>query len=683
MTGAPEPGRQAGAPGEGSAGAASSPAPGGAPPAADTAGGAAPAPTPAGSGGAPPERGGERRKRTGASSLRGRVYLLMAVGTFFPFVVMGGAVLVWMHSLDERLLAGRVGAASAVAAHFDSELNADLEVLQRLSASLGGPLAAGDEAAVRRAARDAHLQLRHREAVFVLDASRSVVAEEPAGHLSSAPRDAIPLVDEVLASGRPRLTGMLPGPRGQVIHELVPIRSWSGEVVGVAGGTFLPQRRDFERMLRHLERGKTGMVDLVDETGVVVASTVRGRAGSRTECARRFVQLAQEKRSLAVLCADCHAEYDVAMKPDEHLTFAAVGSAPWGVVVRQAAAEALPTRGAFPWYVVLGALAAQIALAGTFAWGAARSVTRPVAVLTDHAERIAGGELAWPIPDLGADEVGRLGHSLERMRENLRLLIDRVAQANSELEQRVAARTRALDEANARLREREEARGQLLRKVITAQEDERKRIARELHDETSQGLAVLAMGLEAAQDALRAGKAPRLDEVKALAVRTLEDVHRLILDLRPSVLDDLGLVSAIRWYAERHLESRGISVRCEFGEMPRLPPEMETALFRMCQETMSNIARHAQASAVLVQVGIEGDEVVIDVEDDGRGFDPAAATQREGRRPAWGLMGIRERAEILGGAARIESAPGQGTHVEVRIPVPGELPGPGGEGVAP
>jgi signal transduction histidine kinase len=382
-----------------------------------------------------------------------------------------------------------------------------------------------------------------------------------------------------------------------------------------------------------------------------------------------MVQLAEEKRALTTRCADCHAEYGVELRPKEHLTFAAVGSAPWGVVVRQASAEALPTEGALPWYVVVAGLAGQLALAGAFAWGAARSVTQPVAVLTEHAERIAGGELAWPIPAVGEDEVGRLGMSLEKMRQNLGALIDHVAEVNAGLEQRVGERTKELNEANAQLREREEARSQLLRKVITAQEDERKRIARELHDETSQGLAVLAMGIEAAQDALRTGRVPRLDEVKALAVRTLEDVHRLILDLRPSVLDDLGLLSAIRWYGERHLESRGIAVRCEFGEMPRLAPELETALFRICQETMSNVARHSQATAVLVQVGIEGGEIVVDIEDDGKGFEPATAARREGRRP-WGLMGIRERAEILGGVARIESAPGKGTHVEVRIPVP-------------
>jgi signal transduction histidine kinase len=581
---------------------------------------------------------------------------------------MAAAGLYWMRTLDERLVAGRLGGTSAVAAHVDAELTDDLEVLQRLASSVGGPLQEGDLGPVVRAVRDAHVTLRHRDAVFVLDAKRKVVAEEPPGVIAEVSRDAAPLVEEVLANGRPRLSGVIAGPRGALVHEFVPIRAWNGEVVGVAGGTFRPERRDFEKMLRFLQRGATGVAELVDGTGTVVVSTDRSRAGHRVTCARRMVELAQEKKALATRCADCHAEYGVELRPTEHLTFAALGSAPWGVVVRQPVAEALATEGV-PWHVVVALLAGHFALAGVFAWGAARSVTGPVAVLTEHAERIAGGELAWPIPALGADEVGRLGASLERMRQNLALLIDHVAKVNAQLEQRVEERTKELHQANDQLREREEARSQLLRKLITVQEDERKRIARELHDETSQGLAVLAMGIEAAQDALRSGKTPRLEEVKSLAVRTLEDVHRLILDLRPSVLDDLGLLSAIRWYAERHLESRGISVRCEFGEMRRLPPEMETALFRICQETMSNVARHSQATAVLIQVGVDGGDVVVDVEDDGKGFDHEAVARREGRRH-WGLMGIRERAEILGGVARVESAPGQGTHVEVRIPLP-------------
>jgi signal transduction histidine kinase len=383
------------------------------------------------------------------------------------------------------------------------------------------------------------------------------------------------------------------------------------------------------------------------------------------------VALLREKRAASVRSHDCGEGTSRPLGEADLVTFAPLGSAPWGVVVRQAADEALPTEGAVPWLAVAGVLTAQMALAGAFAWGASRSVTQPVAVLTAEAARIASGDLAWPIPALGEDEVGQLGQALDRMRRGLKELLERVERANEELEGRVAERTHELAEANATLRERETARGELLRKVITAQEDERKRVARELHDETTQALAVLLMRIDRAAEAIRAGQAPGLDEVKALATRALDDVHRLILDLRPSVLDDLGLLSAIRWYAERTLAARGVSVRCEFGELSRLPPELETALFRLCQEAISNVARHAQATHALVEVSAEGGELLVVVEDDGRGFDLQAVQQREGR-PHWGLLGILERAELLGGRARIDSAPGAGTRVEVRIPLPAE-----------
>ncbi len=609
----------------------------------------------------------------GEGGIRRRVYLLMAIGSFVPVLMMAAVGLYWLRGLDERVEAGRTAAAGIAAAHVDAYLNDDLEVLQRLAAAVGPALGDAELSAERQALRDAHHHFKHRESVFLLDAERNVLGEEPGGGATTAPRPEVTLVDDVLRSGLPRLTGLVDGDRGRVIHELVPIRSWEGKVIGIAGGTFDPARRDYARILSFLRSGRTGFAELVDGEGNVIASTVRGRAGRRTECRDHFAELIREKRSQSTRCDACHNAWDVAAHaPAELMSFVPLAGAPWGVVVRQDVAEALPSEGGVSWYLVLAGLLVHGAVASAFAWGAARSVTRPVEALTAEAERIAGGQLDWPIPDLGADEVGRLGKSLDRMRQNLRQLLDDIAEVNAGLEVRVQDRTRELAQANVLLREREEARAQLLRKVISAQEDERKRIARELHDETTQSLAVLAMGIEGAQDAIRGGRTPHLDEVKAVAVRTLEDVHRIILDLRPSVLDDLGLLSAVRWYAERQLQTRGIAVRCEFGELDRrLPPEMETALFRICQEAMSNIARHAQATAVLVEIGLEDDVFRIDIEDDGQGFDPEAVARREGRR-SWGLMGIRERAEILGGTARVESSPGQGTHVEVRIPVPRE-----------
>jgi signal transduction histidine kinase len=288
---------------------------------------------------------------------------------------------------------------------------------------------------------------------------------------------------------------------------------------------------------------------------------------------------------------------------------------------------------------------ALASLALLLAWGVSRSVRQPLHGLTLAAERIAGGNLEQPI-DLrrasrGGGEVRRLAGALERMRASL-----------------VTAMTVAT--ANARLEERERVRQQLLRKLIAAQEDERKRIARELHDETSQTLAALGMAVDLG----------RMDEVRRLAGRMHEELHRLIVDLRPSVLDDLGLADAIQWFAERHLSSRGIAVRCEIAELEgRLAPEVETALFRAVQEAIVNITRHAGAETVLIQLSADQSGVTVEIEDDGVGFDPNGIAAEPGSLRGIGLLGMRERIEIVGGTLRIDSEPGGGTHVVMTVPL--------------
>jgi signal transduction histidine kinase len=356
------------------------------------------------------------------------------------------------------------------------------------------------------------------------------------------------------------------------------------------------------------------------------------------------------------------------------LALAPLTSARWGVLIRQdesvAFAQARSGRRTILW---LGPVLLGLAL--LFAWGAARSVRGPIALLTDSAERIAYGDLNQPIPSLGDDEVGRLGRSFEQMRMALRASIGHVEQANQELEQRVEERTRELKGLYRQLQERDEWREELLRKVITAQEDERKRLARELHDETSQTLSALAMKIETALAAWPSEPSrDRLVEAKGLTVRTLEELHRLIFDLRPSVLDDLGLLSAIRWYAERHLERRGIAVRCEFSGVPdRLAPELETALFRVCQEAITNIAKHSGAETVLIQCLARDDRISIEIEDDGKGFSPESLPPPAARERGLGLLGMRERVELFGGTLELDSAPGQGTRIAVTVPVGQEV----------
>ncbi len=230
---------------------------------------------------------------------------------------------------------------------------------------------------------------------------------------------------------------------------------------------------------------------------------------------------------------------------------------------------------------------------------------------------------------------------------------------------------------NARLYEelqrKEELRGQLLEKAITAQEEERKRVARELHDGFAQTLTALLMSVEASETVIPeelTSVRERLARTKALTSETLAQTRKLILDLRPSVLDDLGLVPAIRWYAEGHLEEQGIKVELKVsGAKRRLPAEIETTLFRIVQEAINNIAKHAGASEVHIGLDFCDGLVTSVIEDNGCGFDVEATAARRDGSGGLGLLGMKERAVLVGGSLTVTSQPGRGTRLCVEVPV--------------
>jgi len=223
------------------------------------------------------------------------------------------------------------------------------------------------------------------------------------------------------------------------------------------------------------------------------------------------------------------------------------------------------------------------------------------------------------------------------------------------------------------LEQREALRGQLLEQVIATQEEERRRIARELHDETSQSLASLVVGLKAAQAALSIDPA-RSEEIllglRASVSQTVKELHNIIYDLRPTLLDDLGLIPALRWYAGSRLEACGIEVELEVeGSARRLPPEVETVLFRIAQEAVTNVVRHAGASRVRLGLRFGAEEVAIHVRDNGRGFEARETMDAKVERQGFGLLGIQERATLLGGRFEVQSQPGKGTDLRVWVPL--------------
>jgi len=223
----------------------------------------------------------------------------------------------------------------------------------------------------------------------------------------------------------------------------------------------------------------------------------------------------------------------------------------------------------------------------------------------------------------------------------------------------------------AEVQHKEHVRGELFKKAINAQEDERKRIARELHDDTSQALAALLYAAEEVLDMDDIEEIKRkLPGMHELTQHTLDGVHKMIFNLRPSMLDHLGLVPALRQFAKARLEPKGTQVIIE--ESPsqrRLPPEVETALFRVVQEAVSNCARHAAARQVCICLHFDASNASVTVEDNGIGFDVQEMKLSQDSGRGLGLLGMIERVELLGGELEIDSNPGQGTKIDIRVPV--------------
>ncbi len=272
-------------------------------------------------------------------------------------------------------------------------------------------------------------------------------------------------------------------------------------------------------------------------------------------------------------------------------------------------------------------------------------LTRPIRALVDATRAVGQGDLSQRVERWADDEIGELAEAFNAMTEQL-------AQAEQ---------TRA---------ERNRLRAQLLEQVLAAQEDERRRIARELHDETGQAITTLMVGLRTLMEECPSLAIQRqAEELRDMAAGTLEGVRNLALELRPSVLDDLGLVAALERYIAEYRQRHRLNVDVAMHGLTaeRLPAPVETALYRIVQESLTNIARHAHASTVSVLLEQSSDNIRVIVEDDGCGFNPQTV-QSEARH--LGLYGMQERAELLGGALTIESTPGGGTSIFVEVPLP-------------
>jgi signal transduction histidine kinase len=207
--------------------------------------------------------------------------------------------------------------------------------------------------------------------------------------------------------------------------------------------------------------------------------------------------------------------------------------------------------------------------------------------------------------------------------------------------------------------------------LVRAQEDERRRLARELHDEIGQSLTAAQLNMQSLARLQNLADLPgRLEDSMSLVERVLQQVRAMSLDLRPSLLDDLGLAPALRWLVKRQSERAGFTARvATAGADGRFPAELETTCFRVAQEALNNITRHARATTVSVELAREDSELLLHIADDGIGFDVELARQRAVQGQSLGLLSMRERVELAGGVFDMASTGGVGTRIDIRLPL--------------
>jgi two-component system, NarL family, sensor histidine kinase UhpB len=211
--------------------------------------------------------------------------------------------------------------------------------------------------------------------------------------------------------------------------------------------------------------------------------------------------------------------------------------------------------------------------------------------------------------------------------------------------------------------------------IFESIEDERRRIGRELHDETSQSLAAALLNIDMALrgfEGCSREAQERVDNARALITHCLAQIKLLVYDLRPSMLDDFGLSPALRWYVTTHLDLSGLTVETDLESADhRLPPEVETGLYRIAQESLSNVVKHSGATRATLRLETRPGYAVLSVEDNGIGFDRQDTAADAADRYGVGMLSMRERTAALGGAFRVESAVGRGTRIYVVIPLEG------------
>lgn len=523
----------------------------------------------------------------------------------------------------------------------------------------------------REALRDAYRYSIFTDGMFIVGPQGDVLLTYPYRPDEMVNSLSVPVIGKALFSGKVTVSDVYTDSRTmrKSIFVIAPAKDPAGRVIGAVGGRVDPTNYIFSQAISSAGYEYGTVIEIVDSRGAVIASNKLDRVLTLSDHNKFMGELIADGEPTIVRCHRCHVGQDTEETPERSdiLAFSPLKIAPWGVAVRLPEEVAFrPTNMLIKAFMGIGIVI--VASSFFLALVISRRITRPVTQLTHATRMISAGDLSRPVAVEGSDEVGELARSLEAMRKELERFVGESRDYSSMLETEVRERT---DELVLRKQQLD----RLLDELIKSQEDERRRIAQELHDDTVQTIAALGMSIEVAATALSEGSLSHemLMELREKVGGLLDDIGRIIKNLRPPVLDDLGLEAAVQWVIERQISRRGIGYYLDMEGVQSclFNRQAELWVFRILQEALLNIARHSEATHVSVAMRRKDDGVAIEVIDNGIGFDVEAINELDSDDglKGVGLLGIRERVAQLKGELKIVSAPGEGAAIYITVPI--------------
>jgi signal transduction histidine kinase len=602
-------------------------------------------------------------------SLRKRITLTILAGIsiiLFSFGIVSHIII--QKNIDDSL-AKRLALSRLIRNNIDNILKDNINRLYDISLSGSVDLEDRNFGPEKEALKAAYRYSLFTDGIFLLDKEGTVILNYPE-RIREAALNVLSIepVGRMISVGKPAVSNIYTTENGRkILYVLVPLKDRNGKNVGVAGGQIDPTNPTLIQKLGLMDIGKDMFIDLVDSNGVIISSTNPSRILTQYNRNRFFTKLITEKKERVATCYGCHFSGKTGDKQKTVLAFVPLETAPWGISIQEPEGTVFMPATKLRRYSAVLTLV-FIGTAFLLTVGISRSIINPLKELIRGADRIARGDMSKPVVPQGSDEIGVLSQSFETMRLRLIDSMESIARHTQELETRVEERTRQINESQRRAEE-------LLKKVISSQEDERKRIARELHNDTLQELSATLMRIDICKLHPEDITLAKVDDIRSIISQALDGVIGIIQNLRPTLLDDLGLVSAIKSLLDLHLGESGVHyfMNAKGVTDKRFRPEVEITLFRVIQEAVMNIASHAHAENVFVLFKIEQNAVNVEIEDDGEGFAlnsffQAGINNTKSKR-GLGLLGMKERVLLIGGEIEISSEPGLGTQISIRIPL--------------